>query len=58
MYKVATSNCCYGYKVCSSNKHLNIGFILLAVLLLLEAELPWAVAPFPEGLLEFISADF
>lgn len=38
--------------------HLNIGFILLAALLLLEAEPPWAEAPFPEGLLEFISADF
>lgn len=38
--------------------HLKIGFILLTVLLLLEAEPPWAVAPFPEGLLEFISADF
>lgn len=38
--------------------HLKIGFILLAVLLLLDAEPPWAAAPFPEGLLEFISADF
>lgn len=38
--------------------HLKIGFILLAVLLLLEAEPPCAAAPFPEGLLEFISADF
>lgn len=35
-----------------------MGFILLAVLLLLEAEPPWAAAPFPEGLFEFISADF
>lgn len=38
--------------------HLKIGFILLAALLLLEPEPPWAAAPFPEGLLEFISADF
>lgn len=38
--------------------HLKIGFILLVVLLLLDAEPPWAAAPFPEGLLEFISADF
>lgn len=39
-------------------RYLRMGFILLAVLLLLEAEPPWAAAPFPEGLLEFISADF
>lgn len=28
------------------------------MLLLLDAETLWTVAPFPEGLLEFISADF
>lgn len=39
-------------------KYLRIGFILLAVLLLLDVEPPEPTAPFPEGLLEFISADF
>jgi len=38
--------------------HLKIGFILLVALLLLDAEPPWTAVPFPEGLLEFISADF
>lgn len=38
--------------------NLKIGFILLAVLLLLDAAPPWTTVPFPEGLLEFISADF
>lgn len=38
--------------------HLRIGFILLAVLLLLDVDPPEPTAPFPEGLLEFISADF
>lgn len=40
------------------NPHLKIGLILLVVLLLLDAEPPCAAVPFPEGLLEFISADF
>lgn len=39
-------------------KYLRIGFILLAVLLLLDVDPPEPTAPFPEGLLEFISADF
>lgn len=38
--------------------YLRIGFILLVVLLLLDAEPPCTTAPFPDGLLEFISADF
>lgn len=39
-------------------KYLRIGFILLAVLLLLDVDPPEPTVPFPEGLLEFISADF
>lgn len=39
-------------------KYLRIGFILLAVLLLLDVDPPEPTTPFPEGLLEFISADF
>lgn len=46
------------YKNVLRSTHLKIGFILLVVLLLLDAEPPWTAAPFPEGLLEFISADF
>lgn len=37
--------------------HLRTGLSLL-VLLLLETELPEMAEPFPERLLEFISADF
>lgn len=40
-----------------THTHLNTGFVLL-VLLLLEVELPAPAELFPEGLLEFISADF
>lgn len=40
------------------HRYLRIGFILLAVLLVLDVDPPEPTAPFPEGLLEFISADF
>lgn len=41
-----------------NKRYLRIGFILLAALLLLDVDPPEPTAPFPEGLLEFISADF